>query len=240
MKMYYYGARYYDPEISMWISVDPAINKYLPDRRMREEDINRLPGGGGIYNSKNLAVYSYSHNNPVVLIDPDGKEVVGGLISGIAVGWATYTAARYSGDTKRASLVKAIGAGVSTAILISADITDISTIAAVSGAFASVSSLGAQLVDVVSGEKNITDISAGEVLADTLITAGLSTVGSVIGTSSKSTVGEVAKGAAVGAGQVLAGAVIEKGIDTNVNMFKEIFKGDNNKNDLIIVDAEGN
>jgi len=43
--LYYYGARYYDPEISMWISVDPAINKYLPDRRMREEDIYRLPGG---------------------------------------------------------------------------------------------------------------------------------------------------------------------------------------------------
>ena len=109
MKMYYYGARYYDPEISMWISVDPAINKYLPDRdrnktrtrilgrtnemsRIRmyktekeqvREKIMGLPNDG-IYNSKNLGLYSYTGNNPVVYIDPDGEVTlkIGWLITG--------------------------------------------------------------------------------------------------------------------------------------------------------------
>ena len=72
---------------------------------MREEDIYRLPGGGGIYNSKNLAVYSYSHNNPVVLIDPDGKMAMGvptrimftdgGIIDYNALGVGTYFWCKY-------------------------------------------------------------------------------------------------------------------------------------------------
>ena len=79
--LYYYGARYYDPEISMWISVDPAMEKYL----------DGAAGIGGIYNSKNLAVYSYSHNNPVVYLDPDGEiPVVVAIIGGAAIVGAVY------------------------------------------------------------------------------------------------------------------------------------------------------
>ena len=49
----------------MWQSPDPILNKYL--------DSNA--GMGGIYNSKNLALYSYGHQNPVTMIDPDGNAV---------------------------------------------------------------------------------------------------------------------------------------------------------------------
>lgn len=46
---YYYGARYYDPKISVWLSVDP-----LADQR------------------PNLTPYNFTSNNPIMRIDPDG------------------------------------------------------------------------------------------------------------------------------------------------------------------------
>ena len=48
--LYYYGARYYDPRISLWISTDPL-----------EEDY------------PNIISYGYCHNSPVTLIDPNGE-----------------------------------------------------------------------------------------------------------------------------------------------------------------------
>ena len=48
--MYYYGARYYEPRLSLWMSTDPL-----------EEDY------------PNLSAYGYCHNNPIILYDPDGK-----------------------------------------------------------------------------------------------------------------------------------------------------------------------
>ena len=50
---FYYGARYYDPKISVWLSVDPLAYKF-----------------------PNWAPYAFSINNPLLFIDPDGNEVV--------------------------------------------------------------------------------------------------------------------------------------------------------------------
>ena len=50
--LYYYGARYYDPRVSLWLSTDPYEDKYP------------------FVNS-----YCYVLNNPIKLIDPDGKDV---------------------------------------------------------------------------------------------------------------------------------------------------------------------
>jgi len=47
----YFGARYYDPELSIWLSVDPMAHK--------------TPG---------VSPYAYCVNNPVRLIDPDGRD----------------------------------------------------------------------------------------------------------------------------------------------------------------------
>jgi RHS repeat-associated protein len=52
--LYYYGARYYDPRISMWYGVDPLAEKY-----------------------SNVSAYVYVANNPVKLIDPDGMQIDG-------------------------------------------------------------------------------------------------------------------------------------------------------------------
>ena len=48
--MYYYGARYYDPRLSLWMSTDPM-----------EEDY------------PNVSSYVFCHNNPQIYIDPDGR-----------------------------------------------------------------------------------------------------------------------------------------------------------------------
>jgi len=61
--LYYFGARYYDPQVSLWISPDPMLVGYLSG------------GGksnGGIYNSRNSSLYMYSFANPVRYTDPDG------------------------------------------------------------------------------------------------------------------------------------------------------------------------
>lgn len=72
--LYYYGARYYDPQVSLWMSPDPILDKYLP--KLDEKDNSKLPGMGGVYNSLNLGLFTYTHQNPVKMIDPDGNDVI--------------------------------------------------------------------------------------------------------------------------------------------------------------------
>ena len=48
----YFGARYYNSDLSIWLSVDPMVDKY-----------------------PNLSPYTYCAGNPVRLVDPDGREI---------------------------------------------------------------------------------------------------------------------------------------------------------------------
>ena len=48
---YYYGARYYNQDISIWLSIDPLSDKY-----------------------PSMSPYMYCAGNPVILVDPDGRE----------------------------------------------------------------------------------------------------------------------------------------------------------------------
>jgi RHS repeat-associated protein len=50
----YFGARYYDSGLSIWLSVDPMSDKY-----------------------PSMSPYNYCANNPVMLVDPDGRYFVG-------------------------------------------------------------------------------------------------------------------------------------------------------------------
>ncbi|MFA9290439.1 MAG: RHS repeat-associated core domain-containing protein, partial [Solirubrobacteraceae bacterium] len=75
--LYYYGARYYNPKISNWLSVDaPLINGHY------------LNGNhdGGVFNSYNLSAYGYCRQNPVIYIDPDGNQ-----IRPVGTGWFKMT-----------------------------------------------------------------------------------------------------------------------------------------------------
>jgi RHS repeat-associated protein len=51
-KVYYYGARYYNPQVSVWLSVDPLASTYL-----------------------SLSPYAFVANNPIMLVDPDGRKI---------------------------------------------------------------------------------------------------------------------------------------------------------------------
>jgi RHS repeat-associated protein len=49
---FYYGARYYDPKISVWLSVDPLAHEY-----------------------PSWSPYVFTINDPINLVDPDGRKV---------------------------------------------------------------------------------------------------------------------------------------------------------------------
>lgn len=49
--MYYYGARYYEPRLSIWLGTDPKQDKY-----------------------PNIHSYCFSLNNPIKIIDPNGQD----------------------------------------------------------------------------------------------------------------------------------------------------------------------
>jgi RHS repeat-associated protein len=61
--LYYYGARYFDPRTSVFQSGDPILNQYLDGRP-----------NSGVFNPKNLGLYSYVVNNPFGATDPTGRE----------------------------------------------------------------------------------------------------------------------------------------------------------------------
>ncbi|WP_303822423.1 hypothetical protein [Apibacter mensalis] len=69
--MYYYGARYYNPRESVWLSADP-LSGYNPNN----ETEHYIDGqhNGGVYNSFNLNTNIYCYHNPVKLVDPNGKQ----------------------------------------------------------------------------------------------------------------------------------------------------------------------
>ena len=80
-KLYYYGARYYDPRTSAWESPDPALGKYLnagkakfstPSLALNWRSRPSGAGMGGISEPKNLGLYTYAHSNPANVINPDG------------------------------------------------------------------------------------------------------------------------------------------------------------------------
>ncbi len=51
--LYYYGARYYDPRVSLWISTDPMEDKF-----------------------PSVSSYTYVINNPLNILDPNGADIV--------------------------------------------------------------------------------------------------------------------------------------------------------------------
>ncbi len=70
--LYYYGARYYNPRETVWLSVDPLAG-YNPV--METEHYIDGQHNGGVYNSGNLNPYGYCYQSPVRFIDPNGKQV---------------------------------------------------------------------------------------------------------------------------------------------------------------------
>ncbi|UKB85068.1 RHS repeat-associated core domain-containing protein [Chryseobacterium sp. MEBOG06] len=69
--LYYYGARYYNPRASIWYGVDPlaVYNPVMEDQFYGDGEHN-----GGVFNQGNLNPYIYCYQNPIVYVDPNGKQ----------------------------------------------------------------------------------------------------------------------------------------------------------------------
>jgi len=80
--LYYYGARYYDPKTRIWLSVDP-LAVYNPV--METEFYGDGQHNGGVFYSGNLNPYIYCYQNPILYVDPNGKQNVAGSIFGFFV-----------------------------------------------------------------------------------------------------------------------------------------------------------
>jgi len=95
--LYYYGARYYEPKLSNWMSADPAgfelINPMDSEGKPRK--------GYNIVEALNW--YSYGGNNPVKYVDPTGKQIVN-----------AYAMRQYGFDLAKGAVL-AVGAAVADA-----------------------------------------------------------------------------------------------------------------------------
>ena len=116
-RLYYYGARYYDPRVSLWLNVDPMM---LRDEAMDDEDSSN----GGVFNPMNNAVYTFSYQNPVKYVDPDGEcpnciTAAGGTLVGAIIGGGIEAGMQLYKDGKITSW-KAIGGSAAQGAITSA------------------------------------------------------------------------------------------------------------------------
>jgi len=191
---YYFGARYYDPVIGRWVTVDPVLGK----------------GAQGFLISNGLlsvSPYNYALNRPTVLTDPDGEcpicvgaligaglDVAGQFAQSVASGRSEFSFGGFADFVARPSeqgglnlaqtltsgAIGATGAGLSTQI--GKFIAGTGTKAIIGRAFANAvgnAAVGAG-VDKAKGEGfdakkagiNLAGGAVGSVLGDAIIVGG--------------------------------------------------------------------
>ena len=88
-RLYYYGARYFDPRTSAWQNPDPALGRYLNATKTRFNAPSLASdwrsdlvgsGMGGVFGPQNLNGFGYVHQNPVRFTDPDGASARGNTL----------------------------------------------------------------------------------------------------------------------------------------------------------------
>ena len=82
--LYYYGARYYDPRLSLWISTDPLQEKY-----------------------PHINSYCYTANNPILFVDPDGKAIIKGAVAAFKYAKRVWNVYKKTGKLTPSNLKKA-------------------------------------------------------------------------------------------------------------------------------------
>ncbi|MFH0859865.1 MAG: RHS repeat-associated core domain-containing protein [Candidatus Altiarchaeota archaeon] len=87
--LYYYGARYYNPEIRRFTQPDPIIQDY--------------------FNPQNLNRYSYTYNNPLKYTDPTGHNV---YYVGSTASYGTYLGNLFGMSNKKIGGGKSISLGL--------------------------------------------------------------------------------------------------------------------------------
>ena len=96
-KLYYHGARYYDPKTSVWQSPEPALGTFLNAGKAQDvlpslanEWRTNLAGAGmgGMFDPRNLNGFGYVHQNPVRFTDPNGRCIEDACVLEGAIGIA--------------------------------------------------------------------------------------------------------------------------------------------------------
>lgn len=95
--LYYYGARYYNPKISNWLSVDP-IALWQPVQESEHYILGQH--NGGYFNPKNMSVYGYTYQSPIIYVDPNGKQNIPNSLAGIYAHRALATYVRRQDPTE--------------------------------------------------------------------------------------------------------------------------------------------
>jgi len=138
----------------MWLSADPALGRYLQAGGKATSE--------GVFNSKNLGLYTYCFQNPVILIDPDGREPsVGAWISaGVAFssGVASYKLAGGSHASWAGAAISGAFSGAVAWAVTAIDFSD-GTVFAANAIGAMVGNTIAQMYDIFHGTKE--DFSYG-------------------------------------------------------------------------------
>jgi len=132
--LYDYGARFYDPALGRWISVDPLSDEYY-----------------------SWSPYNYTMDNPVKYIDPNG-EFVGTLIGGIIGGIAGGIKAAVNNENVLAGIGEGATAGAIAGAVVDVTVATGGTGLVLIGAAAAGGGLGAVVGDVVGqGIEGFTD-----------------------------------------------------------------------------------
>lgn len=135
--LYYYGARYYDPELGRFVQADTIV-----------------PSAA---NPQLLNRYAYCGNNPLKYVDPSGHELITAIIIGVVIGVAigAGTAAATGGDIAMGALTGAIGGlfgGIGAGLGQSITVAGSATLGELAGSVAGGATGGAMSAAVVGGD----------------------------------------------------------------------------------------
>ena len=93
----YFGARYLDMKTSLWLNTDP-LSGYNPI----QETEHYIDGqhNNGVFNPMNMATYSYTYQNPIKWVDPNGKQALAGALLGAFTEYASIIGERMIFENK--------------------------------------------------------------------------------------------------------------------------------------------
>ena len=173
--LYYYGARYYDPRVSLWLNVDPMM---LRDEAMDDEDSSN----GGVFNPMNNAVYTFSYQNPLKYVDPDGEcpnciTAAGGALVGAIIGGGIEAGMQLYKDGKITSW-KAIGGSAAQGAITgaAAGFTGGASLAVTVGVAGGANVVGGVVNRAIQGKKT----TATDVVIDATVGAAFGAAGKAI------------------------------------------------------------
>jgi len=173
--LYYFGARYYEPKLSNWMSADPAgfdlINPMDSDGKPRS--------GYLVIEATNW--YSYVSNNPVKYVDPTGEiaTVAAGALIGGAVGAVAGAASAVAqGNTSPRKIVgSAAGGAISGATAGALFGSGVGAVALLAGSGAG-GAAGSVAENLITGDAKT--LGLGGVAKDAAIDGGISAVASAV------------------------------------------------------------